>query len=557
VADVARNPASPTVSVTEQIRLVAGLRWRLLRNNLRKKNSRLDLLGMVVAGIFGAALVVGLSFAFYTGAETFVRDHRAGWLALLFWGIFVWWQVFPLVAAGFGANFEFQALLRFPLSKTAFYLLSLAYGFADFSSLAALCWLAAITLGASAVQPALLLALVPVVFLFVLLNVTLERLVGSWLERLLARRRSREVFFSLFIFSMISLQFIGPLASRYGAAARPWLSLLRSYLAPFPGSLAGHAIASAAAGSPGRAITATAGLAVYVVVLSALLGQRLAAQYRGEELGETPLALRRTTARPASLDAAREGLRLLPPEVAEVFRKELRYLLRNGFSLVLLVMPPLIVFLVTFEGGSVHGVRGVSTMGFSRSTFFPAMMAYLVLVLVAPAYNSFAYEGRGVQTYYMLPVRFRQVFLGKNLLTVCLLGVEIILATLVFAFRVGLPQTSVLVATLVAVVFTVTGQLAIANWSSLTFPRKLKFAQMRGQRQSGMAVLVAFGAQLMLGSISALLFFLGRWTANAWLPAEAFVFLAAAAVAGYGASLEPLSELAEKKKETLVEALSK
>ena len=65
------------------------------------------------------------------------------------------------------------------------------------------------------------------------------------------------------------------------------------------------------------------------------------------------------------------------------------------------------------------------------------------------------------------------------------------------------------VATIVAVVFTVVGQMAIANWSSLSFPRKLNFGQMRGQRQSGMAVLIAFGAQIMLGGISALLFFVG------------------------------------------------
>jgi hypothetical protein len=36
---------------------------------------------------------------------------------------------------------------------------------------------------------------------------------------------------------------------------------------------------------------------------------------------------------------------------------------------------------------------------------------------------------------------------------------------------------------------------------------------------------------------------------------EAFVFLAAVAVASYFASLEPLSQLAEKKKEALMEAL--
>src|SRR5271156_3041560 len=124
-----------------------------------------------------------------------------------------------------------------------------------------------------------------------------------------------------------------------------------------------------------------------------------------------------------------------------------------------------------------------------------------------------------------------------------------------FFYVVGRPSLPVLFATFAAVIFAISGQLTIANWSSLSFPRKLNFGQMRGQRQSGMAVLVAFGSQIGLGGISALLFFVGRWTGDPWLPAEAVVFLAAAAVAGYAASLDVLPHFAEKKKETLIEAL--
>jgi hypothetical protein len=108
-----------------------------------------------------------------------------------------------------------------------------------------------------------------------------------------------------------------------------------------------------------------------------------------------------------------------------------------------------------------------------------------------------------------------------------------------------------------AIVFNVAGQLTIANWSSLCFPRKLNFGQMRGQRQSGMAVLVSFGTQILLGGISAPILFMSRWTGNPWLPAEVFAFLAAATIAGYTSSLDPLAILAEKKKETLMDALSR
>jgi len=553
VAHLTLGSTPHAVSLAEQIRLVAGLRWRLLRNKLRQKNNRLDLIGMIFAGIFGAALVLGLSFGFYTGAHEFIAQQHAGWMAILFWAIFVWWQVFPIFAAGFGGNFEFRTLLRFPLSRRAFYLIGLAYGFSDFAALAAVCWLGAMIFGACAALPRLLPAMLLVCGIFLLLNVTLERLIGSWLERLLARRRSRELFFAVFVVAMISLQFIAPLTSRYGNAAKPFVDLLLPYLAPFPGSLAGSAIADSAKGLMGSAFTAIGGLVAYVVIFSSMLWLRFAAQYRGEELSETVAPTRSAIPRRAEQSPAADSLRFLPPQVAEVLRKEFHYLLRNGFSFVLLILPPMMILLFTLQGGS--RVRGVSTMGFSRGAFFPGAMGYLVLVLMGPAYNCFAYEGRGIQTYFMAPLRFRDVFLGKNLMMAGIIALEVVLTTIVFAVRVGLPETPVFVATVVAVIFTVVGQMAIANWSSLSFPRKLSFGQMRGQRQSGMAVLVTLGAQIILGGISALLFFAGRWTRDPWLPAEAFVFLAAAAIAGYVASLDALSQFAEQKKETLIEAL--
>jgi hypothetical protein len=136
-----------------------------------------------------------------------------------------------------------------------------------------------------------------------------------------------------------------------------------------------------------------------------------------------------------------------------------------------------------------------------------------------------------------------------------LIVTELTLCIVAFYYRVGLPSAPIFTATLAAIVFTVVGQLSIANWSSLSFPRKLAFGQVHGQRQSGMAVLVAFGAQILLFGISSLILGMGRWTGDRWLPAKAFALLAAAAVGGYVASLDALTSYAEKKKEKLIEAL--
>jgi ABC-2 type transport system permease protein len=548
VADVTLS-----VSVVKQIRLVAGLRWRILRNSLRKKNDRLDLIGLIFVGVFSGLLVIGLSFAFYAGAYAFLSQDRPERMALLFWGIFLFWQIFPVFVAGFGANFEFRTLLRFPLSLRAFYIIGLAYGFADFSALASACWLLAMTAGVTVAKPGVLPAMLLIVAAFMLLSVTLERLIGSWLERLLARRRTREVFLGLFVLSMISLNFVSPLMQRYGASARPALLRLLPYFAWLPPSLAGRALAAVPRLQPAGFLLSFAIFLLYLFLFSAFLWRRFAEQYRGEEFSETA-APARAAVRPVTAEGdSPDRLSLLSPQIAAILRKEFRYLTRNGFAYLTLLMPPLLILIFSMNFSGRHPTVG--GRGVSAEIFFPGMMAYLILILMAPAYNSFAYEGRGIQTYFTAPLRFRDVFLGKNLMLVSVLSVEIVLSLAMLAWRVGLPSAPILVGTCAAIVFTIVGQLTVANWSSITFPRRMEFGQMRGQRQSGMAALVAFGSQILMGGISAVILFTGKWTGNLWLPAETFTFLAAAAVVGYFGSLDALTRLAEEKKESLIEAL--
>lgn len=548
MADLTKGP-----TLLLQIRLVAGLRWRILRNGLRRKNSQLDFVGAIFAGMMAAIMISGTSFGFFFGAYQFVSMGRVSWLALLFWGVFIFWQLFPVFSAGFGAGFEFRNMLRFPLSRRAFYVIGLAYGLADFSAIACICWLTAMILGVAAANPTLLPFMLLICPLFLMMNLTLERTVGSWLERILARRRARELFFAVFVLLAVSAQFISPLVQRYGRSAAPWTSHILPYLNIFPPSLAGHAIAGAAANRFLDVVLGTAGIGAYAVIFSAFLWIRFAAQYRGEELSETAAPARTMPRRTVPSARERDALGILSPQAAAVVRKEFRYLTRNSFAFFLLIMPLAFVLLFStqFAGKHPTALKHAVTPDF----FFPGMMGYLILILMAPAYNCFAFEGRGIQTYFTLPLSFREVFLGKNLLQITVVAFELALSILAFAYIVGLPSLPIFLATLAAVVFVISGQFAVANWSSLNFPRKLNFGQMRGQRQSGMAGLVSFATQLLLGAISAPILFVSRWTNNVWLPAEVFTFLAAGAIVGYFSSLEPLAQLAESKKETLIEAL--
>jgi ABC-2 type transport system permease protein len=548
MADVAGH-----VGLVDQIRLVAGLRLRILRNNLRRKNNWLDLVGMIAAAFWGGVVIVGLSFAFYFGGHVSVSTGHMEWLSLLFLAILVYWQVVPIFVAGFGLTFQFRTLLRFPLSLSAFYVIALAYGLADFSAIASLCWLLALTLGVGVANAEVLPAMILVVALFLVMNVTLERLLGSWLERLFARRATRELVFGLVILLSVSAQFVKPLIDRYEHGPPTWLVHALPYLAMLPPALAGQAVnADLHHHTPGVLLGA-AGLAIYTLLFSLLLWRRFAAQYRGEELSEAPAPATLMTRRDTSRNNGSDILRFLSPQVAGVLRKDFRYLARNGFLMMSLFIPPFLVFLFSSQFAGRH--PWAIPKGVSVDLFFPGIMGYLLLMLMMPAYNCFAYEGKGIQTYFTAPVRFRDVFLGKNLLHVGILTFEIGLAMLLLTWRVGVPSMPIFAATVIALVFAASGQFALANWASLCFPRKLEYGSMRGQRGSGVAIWVGLGTQIVLGAICSLVLFMGRWMNNPWLPVEAFTGLAAATLGGYFASLDALSELAEKKKEALIEAL--
>jgi len=538
--------------VWQQLKLIGGLRWRILRNGLRRKNNRWDLIGMIWAVFFGGVLVLGLCFAFYAGTCEFLAKNRPQWMALLFWGLFVWWQIFPIFVVGLGANFEFKTLLRFPLSLRAFYLLGLGYGLADFAALSSIAWIISMLAGAvtarASVVPVLLLASA----LFVLLNVTMERLIGSWLEKILAKRRTRELFFGLFILSMVSLNFISPIMHRYGSSAKPRFVEIIGYLWWTPGSLAGNTVAGAVHGDSRGFLLGLAGLLVWIGITSGLLWRRFRAQYFGEELGESgaPAAVRK---RELQRESSSELPRFISPQVAAVVVKEFRYLTRNGFAFITFLLPPIMVIFFSMQFAGKNSV--LREHGLSTEMFFPALMAYLILILLSPAYNSFAFEGKGIQTYFMTPVRFRDVLLGKNLMLAALVILELSISVGVMIWRVGWPSPAMFVSTVAAVAFAVVGQLTIANWSSLMFPKKMEIGKMKGQRNSGVAVWTAFGAQITIGGICGVILFAGKWTGNPWLPAIAFAGLTAAAAGGYTAALGAMDRLAEKKRELLIETL--
>src|SRR6266576_1522674 len=117
MVDLASGPG-----LLEQIRLVSQLRWRVLRNNLRKKNRRLDLIGVIISSISGTIFVAGISLVFFLGTRGMLANHLEKYFGLLFLALLVWWQIFPIMIAGFSPQFTFRTLLRFPCNLSPVFL---------------------------------------------------------------------------------------------------------------------------------------------------------------------------------------------------------------------------------------------------------------------------------------------------------------------------------------------------------------------------------------------------------------------------------------------------
>ena len=111
--------------------IIAELRWHLLRNSLRTIRGRLEVISRGFATVTMTMLSIGGAIGLAIASYLTVDDRRFSSFALIFWGIFIFWQMYPVLGSAFSAPFEFGSLLRFPMRFSSFYILNLAFGLLD------------------------------------------------------------------------------------------------------------------------------------------------------------------------------------------------------------------------------------------------------------------------------------------------------------------------------------------------------------------------------------------------------------------------------------------
>jgi ABC-2 type transport system permease protein len=183
-------------------------------------------------------------------------------------------------------------------------------------------------------------------------------------------------------------------------------------------------------------------------------------------------------------------------------------------------------------------------------------VAYLFLLVMNFAPNSLAYEGRGAERYFLAPITFRDVMLGKNLFHGTLIALEALLVLGLLTAIGHPPGLLVIVATWAALPFAALIHFGVGNWLSLQYPRKFEFG-VRRQRPSGMTILISFGLLFaVMGTLSAV----GAiciWLVGMWLLPIVYIALSAGAVVAYRAMLNGIARQAITQRETLLEQLAR
>lgn len=545
-----------------QLVVVAELRWRIFINSLGNFRGRLELASRIFIGLVFLAGGIGGAIGLGGAAWFVVTQGNAEWLGALLWPVFLFWQLFPLMATAFTQNVESANLLRFPLSYRAYLVIRLVYGSLDPATAVASLWLIGIDIGIGIARPGLLPWATIVLVTFALVNLVLARMLFAWLERWLAQRRTREIMGILFFLFILSFQLIGPLIAVYEHRSVPETRMLGQKVSnaqrPLPPGLAAAAIAATLPNKPGMKfepsmVTTTAVpyllLVSYGVAFLWLLNFRLRAEYRGENLGES--AGRK--ALPSGLPKVRPGWNLpgLPGPVVAVFEKELRYLGRSGPMLFTLIVP-LFMLAVFRSSGKNEGL-----LAHAPGLTFPLGAAYSLLLLTNLSYNNFGADGSGTQFFFASPVRFRQIMLGKNLAHSAVFAVEVLLVWVGTCFLYRPPSFGVTLATLAGILFVLPIDLAAGNVFSIYSPSRVEAGVFGRQRASLTTVLASFAIRAVLFGVGAVTLWFSRSYANSWIELLILWLPAALGLAGYVFALDRVDGMALKHRENLISNLGR
>ena len=527
---------------TRHARAILWAQWKSLRNHLPRANKGAliftGLLGVLWYGMF-AAMAFGIGTICSESSE--VEAVRRA-LATGFFICFLYWQIVPLLLASKGSSLDLKKLLVYPIPTSEFFLLDVLLRLTI--GVEVLMVLAGAFIGL-AFNPELPwwapLAIVP----FLLFNMFFAVGTHDLVERLLGRKRVRELVALLFIVAVATPQLV-LMRARKEHLER--ISALTSWI-----------------GWPWTAAGEIAGGQFAPAAVAALLGWMGAAYAFGRWQFERTLRFDAAEAGSGGR-AARQGASrlewfyrlpalLFTDPLAALVEKELRSLTRSprfrlvfimGFSFGLIIWWPM----AFGHANSQHT--------FLAENYITVVSLYAVLLLSEVLFwNLFGFDRSAAQLYFVVPLRTATVLKGKNTAAALFVMLEVTIAVAVCAaIRLPMTLSKVLEAYGVTAVITLL-MIAAGNMTSVYSPRSVDPSKsLRSARSGRVQALI-----LVIYPIAAVPLVLAYGARYAFESELAFYGVLALA-AGFGAilykiALESAVGMAERRKEVILETLSR
>jgi ABC-2 type transport system permease protein len=538
-----------------QYTALARMRWSIFRNTIRTTRGALELGARIATTLLFS--FVGLGLAVGLGAGAYAMVSHGGWkfLPILFWVVFILWQLLPVTIASFQQQFDIAGLLRFPVSFGTFFLLNLLFGLIDASTVVGAACCTGLWIGITIARPDMSGWAALAILAFAAFNVLLVRAIFAWIERWLAQRRTREIVMAIFFALMLALQLLNPavnggpdklkMTAERRTTAMHWLHDANAVQRWLPPGIAVLAMREGDRGRPLEALGALGVLGVFAFATGGALAARLRAEYRGENLGEAPSRTK--------VENSRRGAWLLDGSgpMAAVFEKELRTLLRAIPLLYQVGSPAVVVFVLA----------GLNRNRSTGATHLPMglllSLAYVIVGFTQLIYNNLGAEGPGIQLLFLSPTPIRTVMLAKNLFHGALAMIDAVLVSLVACWRFGIPAPDAIAASAAWVLFALPLHLAAGNAFSILMPYKINLGRMGKQKGSQANALLSLLVQAVTMGVGVGVFALCAWGGRLWLAAPIFLVMAAGAVFAWMQVLGRVDAMANARRDELISTLVK
>jgi ABC-2 type transport system permease protein len=513
------------------------------------------------AGIGVLAAVVWYGFWFFVSwwAGFFTAHATAGMLRyglpLGLLAVCFYWQAMPVLSASMGSSLDLRKLLIYPAPHQQLFLVELLLRFTTGIEMQMVLAGGAAGLLRNPVSGGLraVPSLAGALSVFVLFNLLLASGTRSLLERLLARRKVREL-----VALLVAMVWLVPRFLMMSGVRPTWLGAAGETLGTFGWPWSAAARAAFPLGQTAGA-TALSWLSLAAWVL--LAGWFGRGQFE-RSLRYDTLAAQATPMKPLSAGTRRwtERFYRIPSllwrdPLAAIVEKELRTLTRSPrFRMV---------FVMGFTFGLVFWLpmvlrRNGSHSGFLGRNFLVVVCVYAMTLIGQVTYwNCFGIDRSAAVFYFAAPQPISRTLLGKNiacLFFVYLEAVVLMSLTLVLRVNFGLGQVF---ETLIVIGICATYLMALGNISSVNYPRALspeRVSQGSGSNRAQALVMMLYPLVLL----PVILAYVARYAFESQA-AFSLVLSAAAAIGAvfYWIAMESAVKAAVTRRQYILEELSK